>query len=120
MSEKISSTPQSAPATDTNPQTSSNVNTDSNTSKDANAPQKPQRLTNKQKRSDFESYTETFFTPVKIDRHSINIDKATVKRANFMLRKLSEPGITLSMYIENIVREHLDSYANEHETWRKL
>lgn len=120
MSDKISSTPQSAPATETNPQTSSTVNTESTSPKGTAATQKPQRPTIKQKRSDFESYTETFFAPVKIDRHSINIDKATVKRANFMLRKLSDPGITLSMYIENIVRDHLDSYANEHETWRKL
>lgn len=120
MSEKNSSTPQSTPATDTNPQTSSTVNTESTPPKETAATQKPQRPTIKQKHSDFESYTETFFAPVKIDRHSINIDKATVKRANFMLRKLSDPGITLSMYIENIVRDHLDSYANEHETWRKL
>lgn len=87
---------------------------------DAQAPQKPQRPTVKQKRSNLESYCETFFAPVKIDRHTVNIDKATVKRAMLALRRLSDPEITLSMYIENIVRDHLDSYADNHDAWRKL
>lgn len=120
MSDKISSTPQSAPATETNPQTSLTVNTESTTPKDSAAAQKPQRPTIKQKRSDFESYKETFFAPVKIDRHSINIDKATVREAVIVLRRLSDPEITLSMFIENIVRNHLADYRDDHEKWRKL
>lgn len=120
MSEKNSSTPQSAPAAETNPQITSNVNTESTTPKDTPAPQKPQRPTIKQKRSDFESYAETFFAPVKIDRHSINIDKATVRAAMLVLRRLSDPEITLGMFIENIVRTHLMDYHDDHEVWRKL
>ena len=53
-------------------------------------------------------------------RKAVYISEDTQKRLNYVVRKIGEQEASISGYAEQVLREHLDRYKDDVETWRKL
>ena len=53
-------------------------------------------------------------------RKAVYVSEDTQKRLNYVVRKIGEQGASISGYVEQVLREHLDHYKDDVETWRKL
>ena len=59
--------------------------------------------------------------PTKLsDRKAVYLSRETQERADFIVRRLGDRGSTLSSFVENIVRTHLEEFGEDIEKWRRL
>jgi len=53
-------------------------------------------------------------------RKAVYVSEVTQRKLNFVVRKIGEQGASVSGYVEQVLREHLDQYKDDVERWRKL
>ncbi len=79
------------------------------------------RTTSKQRRESLEEYRHTFLTIPKLeDRKPVFISCEVRDRIDGIVRRLGGRGGSVSGFIENLARHHLDMYEEDIEAWRKL
>ena len=84
-------------------------------------PPKQQRIGKQQRKSDFAEFKTTFLTPAKVvNRHPVNIEDDIWEQLERIARILGERGTTVASYINAVLVEHLNLYADDIEIWRKL
>ena len=79
------------------------------------------RVSGKQRRLSLEEYRNTFLQVPKIeDRKPVFVSCEVRDRLDEYVSKLGSRKMSVSGLIEKIVREHLKTYDNDFEQWRKL
>lgn len=84
-------------------------------------PQVVRRISGKQRRASLEEYKETFLTVPSIeDRKPVFLSRSTRDALDRIVRMFGERRMSVSGLVENIARQHLDTYGEDIEAWRKL
>ena len=82
---------------------------------------KQQRIGKQQRKSDFAEFKATFLAPAKlVKRHPVNIEDSVWAKLERIARILGDRDTTVGSYINAILVEHLNLYADDIEIWRKL
>lgn len=62
-----------------------------------------------------------YLQPLRVShRKAVYVSEETQKRLGYVMRKIGDQGASISGYVEQVLREHLDHYKEDVETWRKL
>lgn len=84
-------------------------------------PQVVRRISGKQRRASLEEYKETFLlVPVIEDRKPVFLSRGTRDALDRIVRMFGERRMSVSGLVENIARQHLTTYGEDIEAWRKL
>lgn len=84
-------------------------------------PQVVRRISGKQRRASLEEYKEAFLTvPTIEDRKPVFLSRRTRDALDRIVRMFGERRMSVSGLVENIVRQHLATYGEDIEAWRKL
>lgn len=79
------------------------------------------RISQKQRKASLEEYKNSFLVPPKItDRKTVYLSRDTRDRLDEIVRRLGERGASVSGFIENMAREHLDIYKDDIDQWKRL
>ncbi|WP_289744868.1 DUF3408 domain-containing protein [uncultured Duncaniella sp.] len=74
-----------------------------------------------QRKSDYADFKATYLTPSKlVKRHPVNIEDSVWAKLERISRILGDRDTTVGSYINAILSEHLELYADDIEIWRKL
>ena len=115
--------PEPQPA-DTQEQASEAVQETANESMPEQADETPQvvrRISGKQRRASLEEYKETFLPVPSIeDRKPVFLSRNTRNALDRIVRMFGERKMSVSGLVENIARQHLATYGEDIEAWRKL
>jgi hypothetical protein len=84
-------------------------------------PQVMRRISGKQRRASLEEYKEEFLRVPSIeDRKPVFLSRCTRDALDRIVRMFGERRLSVSGLVENIARQHLDTYREDIEAWRKL
>lgn len=84
-------------------------------------PQVIRRISGKQRRASLEEYKETFLPVPSIeDRKPVFLSRSTRDALDRIVRMFGERRMSVSGLVENIARQHLATYGEDIEAWRKL
>ena len=84
-------------------------------------PQMVRRISGKQRRASLEEYKETFLSvPVIEDRKPVFLSRSTRDALDRIVRMFGERRMSVSGLVENIAQQHLVTYGEDIEAWRKL
>ncbi len=84
-------------------------------------PQVVRRISGKQRRASLEEYKETFLPVPSIeDRKPVFLSRSTRDALDRIVRMFGERKMSVSGLVENIARQHLSTYGEDIEAWRKL
>ena len=87
----------------------------------AEPPTIQRRVSGKQRRLSLEEYRNAYLkVPVIIDRKPVFVSCEVRDRLEDYVRKLGGRKMSVSGLLENIARQHLDTYDTDFEQWRKL
>ena len=79
------------------------------------------RVSSKQRRLSLEEYRNAYLkVPVIIDRKPVFVSCEVRDKLEDYVRKLGGRKMSVSGLLENIARQHLDTYDADFEQWRKL
>ena len=79
------------------------------------------RISGKQRRASLEEYKESFLTVPSIeDRKPVFLSRSTRDALDRIVRMFGERRMSVSGLVENIARQHLATYGEDIEAWRKL
>ena len=79
------------------------------------------RVSGKQRRLSLEAYRNAYLkVPVIIDRKPVFVSCEVRDRLEDYVRKLGGRKMSVSGLLENIARQHLNTYDTDFEQWRKL
>ena len=82
---------------------------------------KQQRIGKQQRKSDFADFKASYLMPAKLEkRHPVNIEDSVWAKLERIARILGDRDTSVGSYINAILSEHLDLYADDIEVWRKL
>ena len=82
---------------------------------------KQQRVGKQRRKSDYADFKATYLIPAKLKkRHPINIEDNIWEKLERIARILGDRDTTVGSYINAILLEHLNLYADDIEIWRKL
>ena len=82
---------------------------------------KQQRIGKQQRKSNFAEFKATYLTPTKLmKRHPVNIEEDVWEQLERIARILGDRGANVGSYINAVLAEHLNFYADDIEIWRKL
>lgn len=85
------------------------------------SPQVIRRISDKQRRASLEEYKESFLTVPSIeDRKPVFLSRSTRDALDRIVRMFGERRMSVSGLVENITRQHLATYGEDIEAWRKL
>lgn len=85
------------------------------------APHVVRRISGKQRRASLEEYKETFLPVPSIeDRKPVFLSRSTRDALDRIVRMFGERRMSVSGLVENIARQHLATYGEDIEAWRKL
>ena len=85
------------------------------------SPQVIRRISGKQRRASLEEYKESFLTVPSIeDRKPVFLSRSTRDALDRIVRMFGERRMSVSGLVENIARQHLATYGEDIEAWRKL
>lgn len=88
---------------------------------DTTEPPKQQRVGKQQRKSDYAEFKATYLTPSKLmKRHPVNIEDSVWAKFERIARILGDRDTTVGSYINAVLLEHLNLYADDIEIWRKL
>ena len=91
------------------------------TANEVTAQPKQQRIGKQQRKSDFADFKAAYLSPAKLEkRHPVNIEESVWAKLERIARILGDRDTTVGSYINAILSEHLDLYAEDIEIWRKL
>ncbi len=80
-----------------------------------------QRIGKQQRKSDYADFKATYLTPSKLmKRHPVNIEDSVWAKLERIARILGDRDTTVGSYINAVLVEHLNLYADDIEIWRKL
>ena len=80
-----------------------------------------QRIGKQQRKSDYADFKATYLTPSKLmKRHPVNIEDSVWEKLERIARILGDRDTTVGSYINAVLLEHLNLYADDIEIWRKL
>lgn len=102
------------------------VNTDNlfgsdQTANEVTAQPKQQRIGKQQRKSDFADFKAAYLAPAKLEkRHPVNIEDSVWTKLERIARILGDRDTSVGSYINAILSEHLELYADDIEVWRKL
>ena len=83
-------------------------------------PPKQQRIGKQQRKSDYADFKATYLTPAKLmKRHPVNIEDSVWAKLERIARILGDRDTTVGSYINAVLLEHLNLYADDIEIWRK-
>ena len=81
----------------------------------------PKRTGSKQRKESLEQYRETFLQVPKLeDRKPVFVSRETRDRLDEIVRKLGGRRMSVSGFVENLARHHLELYNEDVENWKKL
>lgn len=84
-------------------------------------PQVVRRTSGKQRRASLDEYKEAFLPVPSIeDRKPVFLSRRTRDALDRIVRMFGERRMSVSGLVENIARQHLDTYGEDIEAWRKL
>ncbi|WP_255376983.1 DUF3408 domain-containing protein [Mediterranea sp. An20] len=84
-------------------------------------PQVVRRIIGKQRRASLEEYKGAFLPVPSIeDRKPVFLSRRTRDALDRIVRMFGERRMSVSGLVENIARQHLDTYGEDIEAWRKL
>ncbi len=84
-------------------------------------PQVVRRISGKQRRASLEEYKEAFLLVPSIeDRKPVFLSRSTRDALDRIVRMFGERRMSVSGLVENIARQHLTTYREDIEAWRKL
>ena len=84
-------------------------------------PQVVRHISGKQRRASLEEYKETYLTVPSIeDRKPMFLSRSTRDALDRIVRMFGERRMRVSGLVENIARQHLTTYGEDIEAWRKL
>lgn len=84
-------------------------------------PQVVRRISGKQRRASLDEYKEAFLPVPSIeDRKPVFLSRRTRDALDRIVRMFGERRMGVSGLVENIARQHLDTYGEDIEAWRKL
>ena len=79
------------------------------------------RVSSKQRKLSLEEYRNAYLkVPIIIDRKPVFVSCEVRDRLEDYVRKLGGRKMSVSGLLENIARQHLDTYDADFELWRKL
>ena len=79
------------------------------------------RISGKQRRASLEEYKDTFLPVPSIeDRKPVFLSRSTRDVLDRIVRMFGERKMSVSGLVENIARQHLATYGEDIEAWRKL
>lgn len=79
------------------------------------------RTTSKQRKASLDEYREQFLRTPKIsDRQPVFVSRAIRDSIDDVVRRLGERKMSVSGFLENLARHHLELYREDIEQWRKL
>lgn len=85
------------------------------------APTVQRRVSGKQRRLSLEEYRSTFMCPYRIeDRKPVFISRKLRDTLDRFACKIGENRMSLSGLLENIVRHHVELYAEDFERWKGM
>lgn len=81
----------------------------------------PKRTSSKQRKESLEQYRETFLQVPKLeDRKPVFVSSEVRDRLDEIVRRLGGRKMSVSGFIENLARHHLELYNEDVENWKKL
>ena len=100
----------------------SNQETDlSSTGRAVSAEETHQRVGKTKCREHLAEFQGKYLQPLRVShRKAVYVSEETQRRLDYVVRKIGEQGASISGYVEQVLREHLDHYKDDVETWRKL
>ncbi len=105
----------------TTPANNDNLFDNEQTAIDTTEPPKQQRVGKQQRKSDYADFKATYLTPAKLEkRHPVNIEDSVWEKLERIARILGDRDTTVGSYINAVLLEHLNLYADDIEIWRKL
>lgn len=88
---------------------------------DTTEPPKQQRIGKQQRKSDFADFKAAYLSPARLEkRHPVNIEDSVWAKLERIARILGDRDTSVGSYINAILSEHLELYADDIEVWRKL
>lgn len=79
------------------------------------------RTSAKQRKASLDEYREAFMIPPKItDRQPVFISRSARDRIDEIVRRFGERKMSVSGFLENLARHHLETYSEELEQWKRL
>ena len=79
------------------------------------------RISSKQRKESLEEYQQTFLSvPTLEDRKPVFISREIRDSLDEIVRKLGGRRMSVSGFIENLARHHLEIYQDDVELWKKL
>ena len=88
---------------------------------DEEPPAIQRRVSSKQRKLSLEEYRNAYLkVPTIIDRKPVFVSSDVRDRLEDYVRKLGGRKMSVSGLLENIARQHLDTYDADFEQWRKL
>ena len=84
-------------------------------------PPKQQRVGKQQRKSDYAEFKAAYLAPAKLEkRHPVNIEDRVWSKLERIARILGDRDTSVGSYINAVLVEHLNLYADDIEIWRKL
>ena len=84
-------------------------------------PQVVRRISGKQRRASLEEYKETYLIVPSIeDRKPVFLSRSTRDALDRIVRMFGGRRMSVSGLVENIARQHIATYGEDIEAWRKL
>ena len=106
---------------DTSPANTDSLFDNEQTATDTTEQPKQQRIGKQQRKSDYADFKATYLTPAKLEkRHPVNIEDCVWEKLERIARILGDRDTTVGSYINAVLLEHLNIYADDIEIWRKL
>ena len=105
----------------TTPANTDNLFGNEQTVTDTTEPPKQQRIGKQQRKSDYADFKAIYLAPSKVEkRHPVNIEDSVWAKLERIARILGDRDTTVGSYINAVLLEHLNLYADDIEIWRKL
>lgn len=68
-----------------------------------------------------EEYQQTYLTTPKIvDRQTIFISRTLRDEVDIVVRRLGDRKLSVSGFVENLVKAHLNDYTSELDQWKRM
>ena len=91
------------------------------TGKEEAIPASQRRISSRQRKLSLDEYRKAFLQVPRIeDRKPVFVSGEVRDRLDEIVRRLGGRGMSVSGLIENLARQHLLSYENDIDQWRKL
>ena len=105
----------------TTPANTDNLFGNEQTATDTAEQPKQQRIGKQQRKSDYADFKAIYLTPAKLmKRHPVNIEDSVWEKLERIARILGDRDTSVGSYINAVLVEHLNLYADDIEIWRKL